>query len=126
MASFSSNRLRARALIGLLITFTASGCVEPFSGSNVQFTLSGAHIPGTPSDFGRPPPGTHYEFHAFELVKVKWPKMMTTCGVIVDVQDGLVEMETASGVTTEFGPAGATALRDWLNRYIEAKESEAK
>jgi len=68
MASFSSNRVCACALLGVLVSFAASGCVEPFSGSNVQFTLSGAHIPGTPSDFGRPPPGTHYEFHAFELI----------------------------------------------------------
>ena len=73
MASFRSNRGGVRALLGLvllLIAFTAAGCVEPFGGSNINFSLEGGvHVPGTPGDFGRPPPDTHYEFHAVEYVK---------------------------------------------------------
>lgn len=44
----------------------AAGCVEPFGGAHIEFALSGAHIPGEPREFGRPPAGTHYEFYAYE------------------------------------------------------------
>jgi len=57
----------APALLGICLLL-GTGCVDPFSGSNIQFTLAGSvHIPGTPSDFGRPPPGTHYEFYALDI-----------------------------------------------------------
>jgi hypothetical protein len=57
----------APAIVGVwgVCLLFGSGCVEPFGGSNIQFTLAGGvHIPGTPADFGRPPPGTHYQFYA--------------------------------------------------------------
>jgi len=59
----------ACASLGLLLLLTAAGCVEPFGGSDIEFALAGSvQVPGLPSEFGRPPPGTHYEYHAFENV----------------------------------------------------------
>ena len=70
MASFCSNRAGALALAGALSALASAGCVEPVGGSNVEIALAGgAQVPGTPADFGRPPPGTHYEVHAVEYVK---------------------------------------------------------
>jgi len=64
-------------------------------------------------------------FYAFELVKVEWPKMMTTGGVVVDVQCGMVRIDLAGEDARDFGVESATVIRDWLNRYIETAESEA-
>lgn len=60
-------RSSAPALLGIGLLF-GTACVEPFGGSNIQFTLAGSvHVPGTPSDFGRPPPSTHYEFYSLDI-----------------------------------------------------------
>jgi len=70
--------------------------------------------------------------HAFELVEVEWPEMMTTGGVIVEVRRGKVYLEMAYKVSTAFNVAStafgvveATALYNWFGRYIEAAESES-
>lgn len=67
MAMRRSMGSSAPALLGICLLF-GIGCVDPFGGSNIQFTLAGSvHVPGLPSDFGRPPPGTHYEFYSLDI-----------------------------------------------------------
>lgn len=56
------HRLRGLAL-AVPLALSTIACVDPFTGSHIEFTLGpGAHIPGDQMDgFGRPPSGTHYE-----------------------------------------------------------------
>ena len=62
---------RCMGIVWLPVIASASaGCVDPFGGSNIQITFaSGVHTPGLPTEFGRPPPGTHYAFYAVTFTR---------------------------------------------------------
>lgn len=66
-------RVRADVVCGLIVSaLAAGGCVEAFDGSNVQIDFNqGVHTntrPGGTPQEDQPPPNTHYELYAADVV----------------------------------------------------------